>query len=52
MQVKLVTNLVKLRSRSRSGKGQVRVMKVRVWSESCELKYLNKNLKTSTIAIH
>ena len=40
--------IVKLRSRSRSGEGQVRVRKVRVRSESCDLKDLNKNIRTWT----
>ena len=40
--------IVKLRSRSRSGEGQVRVRKVRVRSGLCELKDLNKNLRTWT----
>ena len=47
IQIQHVT-IVKLRSRSRSGEGQVRVRKVRVRSESCELKDLNKNLRTWT----
>ncbi len=38
--------LVKLRSRS--GEGQVRVRKVSDRSESCEIKDLNKNLRTWT----
>ena len=43
----LNTNLHKTspRSRSRLGEGQVQVRKVRVRSESCELKDLNKDLK-------
>ena len=44
----LVNTFVKLRSRSRSGTGQVRVRKVRVRSETCELKDLNKYLRTWT----
>ena len=40
--------VVKLRSRTRSGEGQVKVRKVKVRSESCDLKDLNINLKTLT----
>ena len=40
--------IVNLRSKSRSGEGQVEVRKARVRSESCELKDLNINLRTWT----
>ena len=41
-------SFVKLRSRSRSDEGQVKVRKVRVRSESCELKDIHIDLKTLT----
>ena len=40
-----INKIVKLSARPRSSEGQVRVRKVRIRSESCELKDLNINLK-------
>ena len=45
-------SLGRVKVRCRSGAGQMRVRKVRVRSESCELKDFNINLRTWTWAIH